>query len=634
MLSSSIRSWALRVRGGALSTVARMDIGLPASSGHSRFMATIANDESEGGDPDRPWEAPEEMPTEGEWAGCRRSFMAPIKIPVRGSEILTSPLFSKGTAFKNGERDRLRLRGLLPARVMNIHKQKKRFLQSLRDLDSDIRKNLMLEDLHDRNETLYHRILVDHMEEMAPLIYTPTVGQACQEFGIRWRRPRGMYFTEKDRGHMASMVYNWPEKDVHVIVVTDGSRILGLGDLGANGMGIPIGKLSLYCAAGGIAPHRVLPIVLDVGTDNQTLLDSEFYLGVQKPRLRGKEYYHLIDEFMEAVRYRWPNVLVQFEDFDSSVAQRLLDKYRDRHLCFNDDIQGTGATTLAGLLGAIRAKGEDVTALGDQRIVIVGAGSAGIGIAQVLHQAMLEQGCTEEQATNAFYIVDQQGLLGKERINELTPESQPFARDDDNNLALLDVVKKYKPTILLGVTAVGGLFTEELISEMAKHVERPIIFPLSNPTTKAECTAEQAFEWTKGQCIFASGSPFDPVEMEDGRTYYTSQCNNMYVFPGVGLGATVCGATKISDRMLYIAAKELAECVPQEDLDRGQVFPHISKIRQVSHSIAVAVVKEAIEDGLATKVSEEDAIDLDGFVARKMYYPEYVPLVEKRTITI
>jgi malate dehydrogenase (oxaloacetate-decarboxylating)(NADP+) len=356
-----------------------------------------------------PWEEPEELSTEGEWEGCKRGFMKPIQISARGADILHSPLFNKGTAFKYGERDRLRFRGLLPHRVMNIHKQKERFLIGLRELDSDIRKNIMLEDLHDRNETLYHRILVDHIEEMAPLIYTPTVGQACQELSARFRRPRGMYFTEEDRGHMAAMVYNWPQNDVRVIVVTDGSRILGLGDLGANGMGIPVGKLSLYCAAGGIAPHRVLPIVLDVGTDNEELLNDEFYLGVQKPRLRGKAYFHLIDEFMSAVRYRWPRVLVQFEDFDSSVAQRLLDKYRHTHLCFNDDIQGTGATSLAGLLGALKAKGEDVNTLGDQRILIAGAGSAGIGIAQVLYQAMLEQGYSQAQARDAFYVVDQHG---------------------------------------------------------------------------------------------------------------------------------------------------------------------------------------------------------------------------------
>ncbi|CAB9514187.1 NAD-dependent malic enzyme [Seminavis robusta] len=570
----------------------------------------------------------------GEWAGCRRDFMAPIGISVRGADILNEPLYNKGTAFKTGERDRLRFRGLLPSRIMNINLQKERFLLAFRAEESNIKKNVMLEDLHDRNETLYHRVLVDHIEEVAPIVYTPTVGQACQEFAARFRRPRGMYFSEDDRGQMAAMVYNWPHKDVHVIVVTDGSRILGLGDLGANGMGIPIGKLALYCAAGGIAPHRVLPVVLDVGTDNEELLQDKFYLGVQKNRLRGEEYFYLVEEFMNAVRYRWPNVLVQFEDFSSDVAQTLLDTYRNNQLVFNDDIQGTGATALAGLLCALRATGSSVEALGDQRIVIAGAGSAGIGIAQTLLQAMMEQGRTEEEAKKAFFIVDQDGLLGTDRMESLTPEQQTFARSEDGGMALGEIVQKHKPTMLLGVTAVGGLFTEEIIRAMAANVERPIVFPLSNPTTRAECTAEQAYEWTEGRCIFASGSPFDPVHFDDGRVMYPSQCNNMYVFPGLGLGATVSGAKTVTDRMLYIAAEALAKFVPDEDVAQGKVFPPINRIREVSHRIAVAVVEEAIRDGQATKLTEDELEDIDSFVARKMYYPEYVPLVEKRTITI
>jgi len=401
-----------------------------------------------------------------------------------------------------------------------------RILQALRSEESDIRKNIILEDLHDRNETMYHRVLVDHMEEMAPLIYTPTVGQACKEYGMRFRRPRGMYFTEEDRGHMAAMVYNWPNKDVHVICVTDGSRILGLGDLGANGMGIPIGKLSLYCAAGGIAPHRVLPVVIDAGTDNEELLRDDFYLGVQKKRLRGADYFQLVDEFMQAVRHRWPNVLVQFEDFSSDKAQILLNHYRGDHLCFNDDIQGTGATTLAGVLGALRAKGEVVNDLGKQRIVIAGAGSAGIGVAQVLQQAMIEQGRTPEEAKDCFFVVDATGLLGVEQDASLSPEQRAFTREVDGGMALDEVIKKYKPTMLLGMTGVGGLFKEGIIREMAKHCERPVIFPLSNPTIKAECTAKQAFEWTDGKCIFASGSPFNPVTMDGGKVFYPTQCNN------------------------------------------------------------------------------------------------------------
>jgi malate dehydrogenase (oxaloacetate-decarboxylating)(NADP+) len=476
-----------------------------------------------------------------------------------------------------------------------------------------------------------------------------------------------MYFTENDRGHMASMLYNWPHKDVHVIVVTDGSRILGLGDLGANGMGIPIGKLSLYCAAGGIAPHRVLPVVLDVGTNNPELLEDKFYLGVQQPRLNGKDYFELVEEFMLSVRYRWPNVLVQFEDFSSDHAQILLNHYRDDHLCFNDDIQGTGATTLAGLLGALRAKGEAVEALGDQTIVIAGAGSAGIGVAQVLKQAMMEQGKSEEEARKAFFVVDQHGLLGKERLSSLSGEQAQFVRDEDDGLPLLEVIKKYKPSMLLGMTAVGGLFKEDMIRAMAANCDRPIIFPLSNPTTKAECTAEQAFEWTDGNCIFASGSPFDPVTMSSGRTVYPTQCNNMYVsycfplssfrtllsiyidshelsdfsfplhrfiFPGIGLGVTVAGCKTVTDRMLYVAAKALANFVTPEELEMGKVFPHISHIRAVSHRVAVAVAEEAIREGQAKKLGVDARTHLAEYIANKMYYPEYVPLVEKREITI
>ncbi|GFH53301.1 NAD-dependent malic enzyme [Chaetoceros tenuissimus] len=575
----------------------------------------------------------ETLSTEGEWAYCSRQFMAPLKIPVRGSDILNNPLYNKGTAFKIGERDRLRFRGLLPPRRANMPIQIKRIMQAIRNEEDSIKKNIILEDLHDRNETLYHRVLVDHMEELAPLIYTPTVGQACKEFGMRFRRPRGMYFTEEDRGHMASMVYNWPHKDVHVICVTDGSRILGLGDLGANGMGIPIGKLSLYCAAGGIAPHRVLPVVIDVGTNNEELLEDDFYLGVQKKRLNGPEYYQLVDEFMQAVRHRWPNVLVQFEDFSSDKAQILLNHYRHDHLCFNDDIQGTGATTLAGVLGALRAKGEDVNDLGKQRIVIAGAGSAGIGVAQVLMQAMIEQGRTPEEAKDCFFVVDASGLLGVEDDDKLSPEQRDFTRSEDGGMPLHEVVKKYKPTMLLGMTGVGGLFKEEIIRDMAANCERPVIFPLSNPTIKAECTAEQAFEWTSGKCIFASGSPFDPVEIGD-KTFYPTQCNNMYIFPGLGLGATLAGAKRVSDKMLYVAAESLANFVTDEDLKVGKVFPPLSSIRDVSRNVAVEVIKQAMEEGQARRLVGKEIPDLEAYVQRKMYDPVYVPIVEKREVSI
>lgn len=442
-----------------------------------------------------------------------------------------------------------------------------------------------------------------------------------------------MYFSAQDRGHMASMVYNWPQTDVHVIVVTDGSRILGLGDLGCNGMGIPIGKLSLYCAAGGIAPHRVMPVVLDVGTDNEALLNDKFYLGIQKPRLQGAPYYHVVDEFIQAARHRWPNVLIQFEDFSSDKAQKLLNKYRDEVLCFNDDIQGTGATTLAGVLGGLRAKGEKPTSLGDQRILIAGAGSAGIGVAQVLLAAMVEHGRSEEEAKRCFFVADEKGLLATDRISELSPEQALFARDTDGGLSLSGIVNKYKPTMILGMTAVGGLFSEKLIRDMAEHCERPIIFPLSNPTTKAECSAQQAFEWTDGRCIFASGSPFDPVEIK-GKKFYPTQCNNMFVFPGVGLGVTLAGSKTVSDRMLHVAAEALANYVTEEELAEGKVFPKLDTIRDVSKKVAIAVIEEAIRTGQAPALSEKDLANLDEFVSRKMYDPIYVPLIEKRNISI
>ena len=379
---------------------------------------------------------------------------------------------------------------------------------------------------------------------------------------------------------------------------------------------------------------RVLPVVLDVGTDNEALLKDKFYLGLQQPRLKGSKYYHLVDEFIQAIRHRWPDVLVQFEDFSSDKAQKILNKYRDEILCFNDDIQGTGATTLAGVLGALRAKGEHPTSLGEQRILIAGAGSAGIGVAQVLLQAMMEHGQTEEEAKKCFFVADHLGLLGTDRLHTLSPEQANFARDTDGGLSLLEIVNKYKPTMILGMTAVGGLFTEQLIKDMAKYCERPIVFPLSNPTSKAECSAKQAFEWTNGRCIFASGSPFPSVHMEDGRVFHPTQCNNMFVFPGIGLGVTLCGAKTVSDRMLYVAAEALANFVTEEELAQGKVFPNLSTIRDVSKKVAIAVIEEAIRTGQASKLSSKDVADLDGFISKKMYDPIYVPLIEKRTISI
>lgn len=457
-------------------------------------------------------------------------------------------------------------------------------------------------------------------------MYTPTVGLVCQKFGSTFRRPRGMFFSSQDVGQFGAMVHNWPCDDVEVIVVTDGSRILGLGDLGVNGMGIPIGKLALYTGAGGIDPRKVLPVMLDTGTNNQKFLDDPYYLGMQHPRLKGEAFWNMVDEFMRAVRHRWPNALVQFEDFSSDHAADVLNAYRLKQLCFNDDIQGTGATVLAGALSACALVG---VPLKDQRIVILGAGSAGLGVATTLLQGMMREGLSADEARSRFYIMDQFGLMSTSRGSALSPGQKYFARTDlDDKLSLVDVVKQVKPTMLMGLSASSGAFKQEAVEEMAKHVERPIVFPLSNPTSVAECTAEQAYQWTKGKCVFASGSPFDPVKFE-GNLYSPSQCNNMFIFPGVGLAAVVCQATRVTDRMLYAAAKALSQCLTEEEIANGQVFPSVENIRNVTLKVATAVVQCALDDevaGFRPKIRR--GASLEDFVASKMYYPTYHSLVE------
>lgn len=566
----------------------------------------------------------------------------PLKLPEsrsEGVEVISDPLYNKGTAFPEGERDRLRLRGLLPPTVTTMELQVKRFMKNLRALPTDIAKALMLSELQDRNESLYHRVLVEHTQELLGIVYTPTVGRVCQEYGSQFTKPRGMYFSANDKNHMQAMVHNWPAKDVQVVVVTDGSRILGLGDLGCNGMGIPIGKLALYCAAGGIAPHRVLPCVIDVGTDNADLLEDEYYLGLRQPRLKGDAYVDLIDEFMHAIYGRWPNALVQFEDFSSDKASSLLNRYRDHFLCFNDDIQGTGAVTLAGILTALRQQGKPVSALKDERFLIVGAGSAGIGVADAIASGMIDASggaMTMEEARKQFYIVDSVGLMTtngatEEQLKRYTAEKLQYASpatDLPKGAPLLDIIKDVKPTALLGLSGNGGLFTEEVLSAMGEANERPIIFPLSNPTSNAECTAEAAYRATDGRAIFASGSPFDPVT-HGGKTFYPSQCNNVYIFPAVGLGASLAGATKITDSMLYESAVACAAQLNDEELARGQTFPDIVRIREVEMNIGAAVMRKAIAEGLsrtfgAEQLSESDAVD---YVRAKMYYPAYTNLI-------
>jgi malate dehydrogenase (oxaloacetate-decarboxylating)(NADP+) len=408
--------------------------------------------------------------------------------------------------------------------------------------------------LQDRNETLFYRFLMDDFKRLAPIIYTPTVGQACLKSHHIYRQARGMYFSMQDRGHFSSMTYNWPH-DVKVIVVTDGSRVLGLGDLGCNGMPIPVGKLALYVAAGGLSPHSVLPVVLDVGTNNKLLREDPLYLGTPVERLVGKEYYDLIDEWMHAIYSRWPRVLVQFEDFKNPHAQEILSKYRDKFCCFNDDIQSTGAITLSGIFSSLKARGFEFKDLVNERIVCVGAGSAGVGVCETIVEAMVRLGSlnSKTEAYSKFCMLDQYGLLGESRPREhLTDTQIPYQRTDmPNGLSLLEVVKRFKPTVLLGLSGAGGVFTRDVIEEMSQLNQQPVIFPLSNPTKNSECSAQQACEWSGGRALFASGSPFDDIE--DGtKTFFTSQCNNYYIYPGMGLGITTCQSASVPDSFFQV----------------------------------------------------------------------------------
>lgn len=541
----------------------------------------------------------------------------PLEILARGVDILHEPLLNKGTAFTLVERDALGLRGLVPPRVVSLEEQVERVLENYNNKTDPLEKFIYLTALHDRNETLYYKVLIDNLMEMTPIVYTPVVGAACQRFGHIYRRQRGMYISLYDKGHIRQMFENWASDEVDIIVVSDGSRILGLGDLGANGMGIPIGKLALYVAGGGIYPCKTLPILIDTGTNNKALLEDPLYLGLNQERCSEDEYYELIDEFVDAVQAKWPKALIQWEDFTNDHAFPLLNKYRDEVLCFNDDIQGTGAVALSGLLGGMRMKKEK---LSDQRIIFYGAGSAAVGIADMIVAGIMEEsGISEEEARERFWLLDSQGLVVKNGPRPLQEHKIPYARDEAHIDNLLDVVKKVKPTILVGVSGQGQTFTKEIIKEMSAHVDEPIIFALSNPTTKSECTAEQAYTWTKGKAIFASGSPFDPVRLK-GKIYVPGQGNNMFIFPGVGLGATLCQSKKVTDGMFYTAAKALANLVTDEELELRTVYPDLRKIRKISAKIAAEVCEMAFDEGLA-QVERPD--NIYKWVKSKMFTPDY-----------
>jgi malate dehydrogenase (oxaloacetate-decarboxylating)(NADP+) len=537
----------------------------------------------------------------------------PTRMP-RGMDLLHDPLLNKGTAFTEAERDALGLRGLLPPHMHTQEEQAARLLANLRRLQDPLEKFVALNALHDRNESLFFRVLCDNIDEMQPLVYTPTVGLACQKFGVVFQRPRGMFITANDRGRIAGVLRNWPY-EAGIIVVTDGERILGLGDLGANGMGIPVGKLSLYTACAGVHPQLCLPVTIDVGTNNEELLNEPFYVGLRQRRITGPAYDELIDEFITAAREVFPGVVIQFEDFANHNAFRLLHKYRDRICTFNDDIQGTAAVALAGLFSALRVTGEKIT---DQRLLFLGAGEAATGIADLVVSAMTAQGLGAEEARKRCWLVDSKGLVVKSR-SDLAAHKLPYAQDHAPIGDFLTAIKTFKPTAIIGVAAVAGTFTQAVLAEMARLNRRPIVFALSNPTSQAECTAEEAYRWTDGRALFACGSPFDPVTL-DGRTFVPRQGNNSYIFPGVGLGAIASRARRITDDMFMSAAHTLAHLVTESDLEQGSLYPALPRIREVSAHIAAAVADRAYQNGLSDKSPPQNTM---ADVEAQMYHPQY-----------
>jgi malate dehydrogenase (oxaloacetate-decarboxylating)(NADP+) len=538
-----------------------------------------------------------------------------------GAALLRDPSLNKGTAFTAAERDALGLRGLLPHHVNTQAEQVTRVLENFRRKPSDLEKYIDLNALHDRNETLFFRVLADHLEEMMPIVYTPTVGLACQQYAHIFQRSRGVFISATDRGRVEEALRNWPEPGVRMIVVTDGERILGLGDLGANGMAIPIGKLALYTAAAGIEPTDCLPVVLDVGTNNDALLNDPLYIGLHQRRLTGADYDALVDEFVAAAERVFPGVIIQFEDFANHNAFRLLRKYQDQICTFNDDIQGTAAVALAGLFSALRVTGGT---LADQRLLFLGAGEAATGIADLTVAAMMAAGLPEGDARRGCWLVDSRGLVVRTRTG-LAEHKQPYAHDHAPVADFLSAIRALKPTAIIGVAAQGGAFTRAVVEEMARLNERPVIFALSNPTSKSECTAAQAFEWSGGRSLFASGSPFEPVTVE-GRAFVPRQGNNCYVFPGVGLGVIAGGARRITNEMFMAAARALAGCVSQADIDQGSLYPPLSSVRQISARIAAAVAAVAYAQGHATTPRPDDLL---AFMGSKMYEPTYPVYVKE-----
>jgi malate dehydrogenase (oxaloacetate-decarboxylating)(NADP+) len=542
----------------------------------------------------------------------------PATRPFTGTVLLHDAAVNRGTAFSAQARATLGLQGLLPPAVETLAQQVARVMDNVRRQATDLDRYVYLAAVRERNQTLYFRSVCEHLAETLPLIYTPTVGQACQEFSRRFQAPHGLYVTAQDRGRIRDILRHWPRPDVRVIVVTDGSRILGLGDLGLNGMGIPIGKLDLYVACGGVRPEACLPVMLDAGTDNAALRDDPFYLGLRQPRLQGEAYDTLLAEFVAAVQEVFPGALLQFEDFSNSNAFALLQRYRDRLRCFNDDIQGTGAMGLAGLYSALRLTGGR---LGEQRLLFVGAGEAALGIAHMVTAAMQAEGLSEAQARRRCWLMDTQGLVVAGRP-DLAGHKRAYAHAHAPLTGLQAAVAALRPSVLIGASGAPGLFSEPVLRELARLQTRPVVLALSNPTSRAECTAEQAYAWTDGQAIFASGSPFAPVTLA-GRTQVPGQGNNAYIFPGLGLGVLASGATRVSDAMFFAAARALAAQVTDADLQCGRIYPGAERLRAVAAAVATAVAEVAFAEGLATA---ERPADPAAAIRGMMYDPDYPPL--------
>lgn len=551
--------------------------------------------------------------------------MKKVQTNLRGNAILESSLWNKGTAFTLEERAELGLEGLLPFHVSTLKQQVERRYQNFCELDTDIAKYNFLSSLQNRNEVLFYRFVLDHATEMLPYIYTPTVGSVSSQYSMLYKEQRGLYLSYPNRDKMEKMIANFPLNDIDVIVVTDGERILGLGDLGVGGMAIPVGKLALYTVFGGIHPSRALPIVLDVGTNNTQMLEDPLYLGWRHERIRGPEYDAFVDRFIQAIKARFPQVLLQWEDFARPNAQPLLDRYRKSLCSFNDDIQGTAAVALAAVYSAVKlSKGR----LKDQRFVVLGGGSAGVGICNKLIQAIMkDEQINEEEARALFYVVDIHGLL--QEGQELYPTQKPFAQKPDTlkswkvknpkNISLFEVVQNAHPTVLIGVSTQGGAFTEEIVKEMHKHTPRPVIFPLSNPTSLSEAHPADLIKWTKGEAIIATGSPFSPIAYE-GHLYQIAQCNNVYIYPGVGLGLIATKARYVSDEVFINAAKVLSDYSPLLKDPHAPLFPTLDQLRVVAREIAITVAKTVIKEGH----SELKTIDsVEKLIDETMWYPEY-----------